>query len=67
MTGQKTWEVWVRKVNKKGKVGPLTFVEGFPKKRWQFAIKLRKKLLDMGFQVILREITITKEEKAVSK
>lgn len=58
------YEIWVRKKDKKGRLQPFSFVQAFPLKRWQFAIKMRRTLLDKGFQTLLREITVTKEEKS---
>jgi len=63
MSPKKTFEIWCRKKDKNGQLTAFSFIRAFRECHWQFAIKLRKRLVDKGYQVVLRELTVTKEEK----
>lgn len=58
-----SYEIWCKKPKKKGKYYSFEFIKAFSKSRWQFAQKMKKKLLDKGYQVLIREVKVLKEEK----
>lgn len=64
MSKKAFYEIWVRKKDSKGRLAQFSFVRAFTHKKWQFALKLKKKMLDRGFQVLLRTLEVTNEEKS---
>lgn len=61
--GKTHWEIFIRKRDRNGKLMPFSFIKAYPEKKWQFALKTKNRLIKKGFQVLLKEVRVIKEEK----
>jgi hypothetical protein len=62
-----TWEVWKRLRRKNKRPGDWLCVAEFSARRWQFALKLKARLVARGYEVVLRQITVSSEERIPAK